>query len=65
MFRIWQRVPSRQPAFWPVLSCVVLVAACALPYGKFTYLITALLVPVLVWSATVDPVTRAEKLTYS
>lgn len=65
VFRIWQRVPPRLPAFWPVLSCVVLVAVCALPYGKYTYLATALLIPVLVWSATVDPVTRAEQLSYA
>ncbi|KAF0098861.1 MAG: acyltransferase 3 [Rhodospirillaceae bacterium] len=65
VFRIWQRVPPRLPAFWPILSCVVLVAICALPYGKFTYLATALLIPILVWSATVEPATRAEQVTYS
>jgi len=65
VFRLWQRVPPRLPAFWPVLSCVVLVAIYALPYGKLSYLATALLITVLVRSATVDPVTLAEQLAYS
>lgn len=65
VFRIWQRVPPRLPAFWPILACVILVAICLLPYGKFTYLASALLVPLLVWSSTVEPATRVEQRTYA
>ena len=65
VFRLWQRVPPRLPAFWPIVACVILVAICALPYGKFTYLASALSIPVLIWSSTVEPVTGLEQRTYS
>ncbi len=65
VFRLWQRVPPRLPAFWPIVACVILVAICLLPYGRLTYLASALLVPVLIWSSTVEPATRIEQITYA
>lgn len=65
VFRIWQRVPPRLPAFWPILASVILVAICLLPYGEVTYLASALALPILVWASTVEPVTGLERRTYA
>jgi peptidoglycan/LPS O-acetylase OafA/YrhL len=65
VFRLWQRIPPRLPAFWPILACAILVAICMLPYGKVNYLASSLLVPVLVWASTVEPATHLEQRTYA
>lgn len=65
VFRLWQRLPPRLPAFSSILACLIFVGLCMLPYGRATYLGSALLVPILVWASTVEPATRLEQRAYA
>jgi peptidoglycan/LPS O-acetylase OafA/YrhL len=52
------------PAFWPALSCLLVVAMTALPHGKLTYLLSVIAVPPLVSMGTANPTTTFESRLY-
>lgn len=65
VFQFWRRFPPRLPAWWPAAACVLLVLISVLPFRLTGYIASVAIVPLIVWSCTVNPNSKFERKLYA